>query len=156
MEEMLVIGYGNVLRGDDGVGPAIAARVAQASWAGKVETLICQQLLPEMAETITHVACVVFVDAAAHGRPAEIRCHAIAPDAADDPLATHRLTPQGVLALAQLLYGRVPAAWLLTVAGHDFSHSESMTPAVETAVAAAVDRIRELALAETVTDAALQ
>lgn len=156
MQATLVIGYGNALRGDDGVGPVIAARVAQAAWADQIDTLACHQLLPELAETITHVARVVFVDAAAHGRPGEIRLQSLEPAAADAQVATHRLTPQGVLALADLLYGRVPAAWLLTVTGQDFSHRESLTPVVETAVAAAVDHIRRLALEDIPADTLLR
>ncbi len=43
---ILVIGYGNSLRSDDGVGPFVAEAVEALRLPG-VHTLICQQLSPE-------------------------------------------------------------------------------------------------------------
>ena len=45
----LIIGYGNPLRGDDGIGPAAAALLAGDAADG-AEVLACHQLLPELAE----------------------------------------------------------------------------------------------------------
>ena len=60
--ELLVIGYGNTLRGDDGVGPRVAEAVEKLNLPG-VRTLVCQQLSPEHADPISRVRKVVFVDA---------------------------------------------------------------------------------------------
>ena len=44
--DFLVIGYGNTLRGDDGVGPRVAVAVEDLQLPG-VRTLVCQLLTPE-------------------------------------------------------------------------------------------------------------
>ena len=48
---LLVIGYGNVLRHDDGVGPRVAEAIEELNLPG-VRTLVCQQLSPEHAEPV--------------------------------------------------------------------------------------------------------
>jgi hydrogenase maturation protease len=119
--QILVIGYGNTLRGDDGVGYQVAAAVAE--WQiPQVRSLAVHQLLPELAAAIAAVDTVVFVDAA------------ITPDATEsditvEPLVaggeatfrTHIITPQLLLGLAQRLYGATPDAYLLTIPAIDFT-----------------------------------
>ena len=61
--DFLVIGYGNTLRSDDGVGAKVAAAVAELALPGVV-ALVLHQLTPELAETISEARAVVFVDAA--------------------------------------------------------------------------------------------
>jgi hydrogenase maturation protease len=113
--QMLVIGYGNILRGDDGVGYQVAAAVA--AWQiPQVRSLAVHQLLPELAATIAAVDTVVFVDAA-------VTHDATASDITVEPLVaggdatfrTHIITPQLLLSLAQRLYGATPDAYLLTI-----------------------------------------
>ncbi len=48
MADILVLGYGNELRGDDGLGPLVARTVADANIPG-VRVLTARQLLPEFA-----------------------------------------------------------------------------------------------------------
>jgi hypothetical protein len=59
---LLVIGYGNELRGDDGVGPAAARAVAAWNEPG-VQGIATHQLTPELADAIAGAEEVVFVDA---------------------------------------------------------------------------------------------
>ena len=61
--ELLIIGYGNTLRRDDGVGPRVAEAVGKMNLPG-VRTLICQQLSPEHADPVSQADIVIFVDAA--------------------------------------------------------------------------------------------
>jgi hydrogenase maturation protease len=75
--KLLVIGYGNTLRGDDGVGPRVAEAVERLQLPG-VRTLICQQLSPEHAEMISQAERVVFVDAAVDG-PKEVQLRELVP-----------------------------------------------------------------------------
>src|SRR5687767_15002380 len=69
--KLLVIGYGNTLRRDDGVGPRVAETVGALRLPG-VRTLVCQQLSPEHAEPISQADAVVFVDAAVDA-PGEVQ-----------------------------------------------------------------------------------
>ena len=55
----LVIGYGNELRQDDGVGPRAALLMARLG----LQAMAVHQLTPELVERISQVEQVVFVDA---------------------------------------------------------------------------------------------
>lgn len=58
----LVIGFGNTLRGDDGVGPLVAEQVD--TWnLRNVRSLSVHQLTPELAADIAQVETVFFIDA---------------------------------------------------------------------------------------------
>ncbi len=61
----LVIGYGNELRRDDGIGPRVARAVADWDIPG-VRALAVHQLTPELAVDIAQAKEVVFVDVAAN------------------------------------------------------------------------------------------
>ena len=110
--ELLVIGYGNTLRQDDGVGPLVAERIEALHLAG-VRTLICDQLSPEHAELIAHARVTVFVDAV-RGAPRHVRLKPVRAGTTTQLLA-HAAEPATMLALARDVYGRAPQAWLLPV-----------------------------------------
>src|SRR3954471_3504710 len=60
--KVLVIGYGNTLRSDDGVGPHIA--IEAAAWGlPRLETIAVPQLTPELAELLASAELLIFVDA---------------------------------------------------------------------------------------------
>ena len=108
--EVLIIGYGNRLRGDDGVGFEAAERL---------DGMALPQLTPELMEPISQAGCVIFIDARAGGEPGSIQETKLAPAAASRPF-THYATPETLLAGARELYGRCPPATLITIAGSDF------------------------------------
>jgi hydrogenase maturation protease len=58
----LVIGYGNSLRGDDGVGPLVAEQVAEWNLPD-VRSLSVHQLTPELASEMALAKTVIFIDA---------------------------------------------------------------------------------------------
>ena len=60
--DLLVIGYGNELLGDDGVGPAVA-RAVQRWRHPRICAIAAHQLTPELVEAIADAERVVFVDA---------------------------------------------------------------------------------------------
>ena len=140
----LLIGYGNTLRADDGVGPAVAQRIAGRRPDTAVLTPF--QLLPEHAEEISKAARVIFIDATAVSEPGAILTLRLTPDLNADLGKLHQFAPQTLLAYAELLYGHAPPAQLVTVGGYSFAHSDCLTPqmetrldAVETAVLALLD-----------------
>ena len=122
---LLIIGYGNPLRGDDGFGYRAAERIPGA--------IAVHQLAPELMDPISRADRVIFLDASAEGVPGEIRRRAIVP-ATGGQAFTHHATPQGLLAGALELYGRAPEATLITVSGFHFGLSESLSPEVAAAV----------------------
>lgn len=149
MTRLLVIGYGNPLRGDDGFGPALAAQLHDALQNHTaVEIIACHQLTPELAEPLSRAQRVVFIDAADGGAPGaiawqDIQTAADAPTQTTAARFTHQLTPPTLLAYAQSLYGAAPAqAFLLTVGGENFGYGESLSASVAAAMPRAHARVR--------------
>ncbi len=137
----LIIGYGNTLRGDDGVGPRVVEAVAALHLPG-VNTLTCQQLSPEHADPISQVDNVIFVDASV-AEPAEVQCRELDPSDTSQLMA-HAADPQTMLALARDVFGHTPRAWWLTIPAVSLAFSEELTPAAQRSCAEAVDRIQAL------------
>ena len=114
---MLLIGYGNPGRGDDGLGPAFAQRIADRALPGlTVET--GYQLTVEHALPISRADIVVFADAAADAEGAYY-FRGLDENAAED-LGSHSVTPEAALKLARLLFGASPRGFVLGIAGADF------------------------------------
>lgn len=114
---MLLIGYGNSGRCDDGLGPAFAERIA-AMRLPAVEIDIDYQLTVDHALAVADAERVVFADALMSSEaPFEFaRIH----PGAGGSLASHSLTPATVLELARTLYGKEPQAFVLGIAGVEF------------------------------------
>lgn len=134
--EVLVIGYGNTLRQDDGVGVFAAERIAGLNLPG-VAVISCAQLSPEHVEAAARARVAVFVDAAL-GAPSDVRLVAVAPAESSVVLA-HALEPPTVLALARDVYHRMPQGWLLELPALRLGFGEDLSPAAERSIEAAVE-----------------
>jgi hydrogenase maturation protease len=139
--DVLVIGYGNTLRGDDGVGPRVAEAVGQLHLPG-VRTLICPLLTPELADPISRVGRVIFVDAAVDA-PRTVQWRKLEPNASSQLMA-HAADPCTMLALARDVFGHVPEAWWLTIPAVELGFSEELTPVAQQGLAEAVEKIQAL------------
>ncbi len=122
----LVIGYGNPLRGDDGVGWAVVDALQDRTGVTAVST---HQLLPELADQIAQAEKVIFVDATVEGVPGEIRVTAVSPQTSGSA-STHQMSPGVLLAYVAELYGRCPSAYLITITGQDFGYTETLSPII--------------------------
>lgn len=133
---LLLIAYGNPLRQDDGAGLVLADHI-ETAWrqcGAGVRRLTVQQLTPELALAVAEedVDVVVFTDAcraqSGKARPAlQWRMVAVGEST---PALGHNLSPDMVMTYAKLLYGRQPAAWVMTAPGLAFDHGEGLSPAV--------------------------
>ena len=137
MNDFLVIGYGNPLRGDDGVGWRVVEALEESLSASSL--IAVHQLTPELAGTISEVGQVVFVDATAGNSPGEVELFPIGPVTAR--AGSHETTPGALLAMAAELFGRCPPAFMLTISGASFELSETLSPPVAEAVPVAVSRV---------------
>ncbi len=144
----LVVGYGNTLRRDDGIGAVVAQCVESEAVkrlgpeAADLHVITPFQLLPEHAEILAGADIAVFVDAAVGDTPGEVRC--LEPSA--EPVATG-LHGMGVTALSQLaatLYGGRSRIVVVAVTAETFEFGESLSPAVEAAVDDAVAAVFEI------------
>jgi hydrogenase maturation protease len=123
-QRTLVIGYGNTLRGDDGIGPWVASAIAAYQWP-HVLALAVLQLVPELAETLAHSDLAIFIDAHLDVAGPPVAVAALLPRSVS--ARSHVGEPGSLLALAHDLYGRTPSAWLVRAAGEDFSLRESLS-----------------------------
>jgi len=140
--DLLVIGYGNTLRSDDGVGAKVAAAVAGQALPGVV-ALVRHQLTPELAEPISEARAVVFVDAATDAST-EVQERRLEP-ADGAQLMAHAADPRSLLALAQQLFGRCPPAWWLTIPVENLQFGEELSPLARRGYQTALEKIRALA-----------
>ena len=134
---VLVFAYGNPLRGDDGVAWRAADALRGKFPESEVEIRCLHQLAPEVAETVSRFACVIFVDAASQqGRkPGEIRVEEVGTAGEDEAAGfSHSIPPGALLALTASLYGAKPRAFSVTVTGENFGHGDRLSPAVAAAV----------------------
>jgi hydrogenase maturation protease len=138
---ILIVGYGNELRGDDGLGPRVVREIRALNIPG-VHCIEAHQLLPELAPELAAHDVVLFVDAIRKGENEPVRVTPLSPTPTlNEP---HVSDPAGMLALAKVLYQKCPAAWLITVPGLQFEFSESISPEAEKALKQAVEVIRAL------------
>jgi hydrogenase maturation protease len=127
----LVVGVGNELRSDDGVG----ARIVRALPARPdVETAVVHQLTFDLAETLGRARRVLFVDA--HAQETRLRLARVSRYEMNAGVG-HALVPEALLAWTSAACGRAPEAWVLSVPAQSFAFGEELSPDVERAVPAA-------------------
>ena len=151
MAHALLIAVGNPIRSDDGLAWHAADRLSASS---ELRVLKVQQLTPELAEAIADADLAIFADACADGDPGELRCEEIR-SVRQGLHFTHFLAPSGLLALADLLYGKRPRAFLVTLSGRYFQHGQSLSPDIARNIPHLVDKVHEL-VAEFAQDGSLE
>lgn len=141
----LVLACGNTLRGDDGVGPWLAAW-AEERFAASPDVLAIyrQQWTPDLAEDIARVDSVLFLDCSIESAPGQVNIKSVAPAVPASGLATHHVGAPELLTLARDLYGSTPrSALLLTVGAGSTDLGESFSPDVTAALPYACSLIDE-------------
>jgi hydrogenase maturation protease len=141
---VLVVGYGNGLRSDDGVGPAVAARLAGDPRLAGADVRVMHQLTPELALDASRVSLLVLVDASADAPAGEVAVTRLDPEAVPGEAGeamSHHVDPAGIVGLARELWGVAPPVVLVSVGIASLEAGERLTPAVEAAVPRAVDAV---------------
>lgn len=143
MRRVLIIGYGNPLRADDGVGWQTARRLAGLLQDEFVETLALHQLTPELAEPISRADLVIFIDASQEGSPGSWKCERLVANTTAGNSLAHHFTPESLLAYAQAIFRASPFALVISVAGESFAYHEQLTPSVEKALPQVIEHVCE-------------
>lgn len=130
MLELVIIGFGNSLRQDDGFGPAVVQRLLGSCDDERIELLAPSTLTPELAATLANTRRVIFVDACATLAPGTVARRIIEGDPTADVSLVHFLSPEALLVWTQRLYGHVPEAELWLVGSEQTGLSEELTPSV--------------------------
>ena len=117
--KILVIGYGNPGRLDDGLGPAFAEKIRALELPG-VAVESNYQLNIEDADLVAQFDVVVFADASVNaGEPFEFQ-----PLEKKDPtvgFSSHSITAGSLLGLAEELFNATPDACTMAIRGYDFN-----------------------------------
>jgi hydrogenase maturation protease len=137
---ILILGYGNVDRGDDGLGyyvvSELARRAAQmevepyddlpTALTGNVDLLFLRQLTPELAETLADYDQVFFVDAHTGAYAEELRMVELESRYLPSAL-THHMTTETLLDLTEVMFGHKPQGYLYSARGYDFDFSTNLS-----------------------------
>ncbi len=138
---VLVYGYGNPGRLDDGLGPALASALEDCAPAGVWVDSSYQLALEDAAGVATHEV-VLFVDATVSG-PAPFSLVPVVTDPRGIRFSTHSVAPGELLGLAEQLSGRPTVAFLLGIRGYEFdAFDERLSPQAQQNLQAAIQFVR--------------
>ena len=139
---VLLIGFGNPGRLDDGLGPALAEAVEELGserlGLGRLEAVTCYQLAVEHAEEAARFDAVVFADADMVG-PEPFDFQPLRPKL-EAAFTTHDVAPATVLGLAHRVFGAETAGYMLSIRGYQFDDfGECLSPEAKANLAEAVE-----------------
>jgi hydrogenase maturation protease len=136
---VLILGYGNPGRQDDGLGPAVAEQIDALGWPNVTAYENYQLNIEDALEVADHDV-VWFVDAARSG-PSAFAFAPLAP-AASLEFTSHLVRPEAILAMAHRYYGAAPQAFLLGIRGYEFEFAEGLTIAARENLKLAVEMLK--------------
>jgi hydrogenase maturation protease len=140
--KVLVIGYGNRNRNDDGAGWFVVAELSKLGLPG-VTLETAHQLEVDFAEIVREYDRVIFVDATIPECQVAWRTEEVEPGFRSHVVA-HFMTPGDVLGLCRTLFGHAPCGVLFSIRGHDFNYGMELSPATRQAALEVVCQIEEL------------
>lgn len=153
MKKLLILGYGNPDREDDGVAWHILRAItlklglpAPDSYEDEfpeyesIDFAFHLQLTPEMAEDINQYPYVIFVDAHTGNIPEPVRLIDVESEFQNSPF-THHLTPQSLMSMCETLYKKKPDAALVSVLGYRFLFTRQLSEETAQLVPQAVELI---------------
>ena len=152
MAEILIIGYGNTLRSDDGAGQRVAELITEWNLPN-VRSLPVHQLTPELAEPISQAKLVIFVDAYPATSEQGLQVHQLCYDPPYPPLERggleglnigHTGDPRSLLALSQILYNNTPPAWWILVPAVNFEFGERFSAKTTENIQYSLAQIRQI------------
>lgn len=158
MDRILVIGYGNPDRADDGAAYHIVNALLRSlgrreleegstgmeELGADVDVIFLTQLAPEIIELCSEYGRIIFVDAHVGDKTDELHWEELSLDHSL-PILSHQLAPATLLALIDALYSRRPRGFLVSVLGRDFDFHPGLTAPTAALVEPAARKVLELA-----------
>jgi hydrogenase maturation protease len=131
MKRLLIYGYGNPGRQDDGIGARfvelVDAWIEQEKLAG-IYTDCNYQLNIEDSALVADYETVIFVDASIVEEVDDYKLETIQPNDATIEFTMHAVSTSYVIDLCRKLYGKTPQAYVLHVKAYEFDFIEELTP----------------------------
>lgn len=137
---VLILGYGNPGRQDDGLGPAAASEI-ESIGLPNLTAFDNYQLNIEDAIDVANHDIVWFIDAAKTG-PSPYSVRIVSPSPTIE-FTSHIVRPEAILAIARQCYGGSPQAFLLAIRGYEFEFIEALTPGAKENLRVAVEMLTE-------------
>lgn len=140
---ILIIGYGNPLRGDDGVGCVLARLLKNRLRRDDLHVQTLHQLTPELIAWIAGASYVIFIDANAETHTGTIAYEPVYPQTKEGAF-THNTNPSGLFAAARDWYGAVPHGLLISIGGRSFDYSDKLSPELTAMLPRLLDEIEQM------------
>ncbi len=139
-----IIAIGNVARGDDGVAHRVLEHLGgllSDEERDGLDQIAVHQLDFGMTADLAETDLVIFIDAERRAEPpVEVADVVPGPGVA----SLHGVDPEGLLGLAETLYGSAPKGLLVSVAAPLMEHVDGLSPTAEAASEEAASVVRAL------------
>jgi hydrogenase maturation protease len=143
--QVLVIGFGSPIRGDDALGPIAAERLEDRIFSEHVRIITRHVLTSELVAEVSEATLVIYIDAAMEGPIGEVLCRPLVGASEAGMNMAHFFDPRELLAWTRELYGQQPEAYLVSVRGVTYSFAKyQLSPTVEAAVEPLLDQVCQL------------
>jgi hydrogenase maturation protease len=140
----LIVGYGNSLRGDDGLGWHVVERLGQDVRLSDATVLWRHQLTPELAHDIGQSSLVVLIDVSVEQEPGEIAVRRLEATSTAGSAWSHHVDPESLVALARELWNASPDVFVVSVGAGSLDVGERLSPAVEAALPKVIETVVRL------------
>lgn len=131
MNDTLVIGFGNTLRGDDGAGVRAAELIGGRY--DNVDVLSVRELTPDLSERIAQYHTVIFIDATRDAT--DLKVGRLESQQGQHWAHSDVHTPKDLLALCRQMHNRGPETCVvMQIPATNFSLNEKLSPETARAV----------------------
>jgi hydrogenase maturation protease len=124
LNRILLYGYGNPGRQDDGLGPVLVEDIERLQLPG-VDIDANYQPQIEDAAQIAEYELVIFVDTTVE-EVDEFFVRRLEPSKKIS-FTSHLVKPESILAMCEDMFEKIPVAWLIGIRGYEFEYCESFT-----------------------------
>ena len=137
----LIVGYGNPLRSDDGLGPLAAALLADDPRLRGARVLQRHQLTPELAADVAEASLVILIDVNIVDESGVVSVRRLDETAGSGSGSSHHAAPEDLIALARALWDASPAVFIVSVGAASLEVGEDLSPPLLRALPAVVDAV---------------
>ena len=145
-QRILIYGYGNPGRFDDGLGIRLAEDLEAWIRKNKIDGVDCDtnyQLNIEDAEIISKYDLVLFADASEEDIR-DVSITRVSPSDSKIEFTMHAVSPAFVLDLCNQIYGKTPDTWLIHIKGEDWQFKEGLSRVAEKNLSIAIKKTKTI------------
>lgn len=145
-KNILIYGYGNPGRQDDGLGPALVETLGKWLTKKQVEHVTLDsnyQLQVEDVTVIHDKDLVIFVDASMKENIRDVKMEPLEADP-HSTFTMHAISPEYILALCRKIYGQHPPSYLLHIRGYEWEINREISKPARHNMEKAGETLREI------------